>query len=918
MIAPAIKPNIGVYGPHYTDMIDSFPDPCFAIDLQGKVIAWNRAIVELTGIEAVDMIDKGDYEYAIPFYSIRRPILIDLAINWDEDAAKRYKYVRKNNDTLVSEVEGIFIKQKLFYLWNTSWKLYDINGNCIGAIEVIRDITEIKRAKEVYHRYDLLKEESRDIILFVDPEDGHILEANDAAFRTYGYSHLEFSSMSIMDLRVPSERNLVLQQMTQAKNKGIMFETVHRNRDGRTFPVEVSSKGAQVGNSKILISIVRDITKRKKADKALKQSEEKFSKAFHNSPSFLFITDYKSGEYIEVNKAYCDLTGYSAEELIGKTSLELGIVKAEHRAEMISKLNDAGKLENYESFIIKKSGEIRSRILSLALIELQGKRCIIASGVDITVRKQTEQALRESENRLRMVVENSWDGIHQLDLRTGQYVFMSPSQERLTGFKTEELMLSMEEAAARVHPGDREFVKNYLKRIISGERPKKPMEYRWQVKSGEYRWFSDNRQAVFGKNRKVVALVGITRDITEIKQIQAELEKSKTELEKKVADRTRLAEARAKQLQALASELLEAEERERRRIAELLHDDLQQMLAAARMQLEWSSRNLPPEPLLVNVGQLLEECIEKSRYLSHELSPVVLHHSGLVSALQWLARQYHEQFGLQVDLESNGEQQFETTHLKVFLFRAVQELLFNVVKHSGVKSARVVLFTSDNCLGISVSDKGRGFNPDILNHSSLREGLGLLSLRERARYIGGNLAIESVPGKRSCFTLTVPFHRYQDETSQGLKPLDYRPCDAPAKRVDPTNTSFNRVLFVDDHQVMRQGLIKLCAGQPGLRVVGEAANGREAIRMAHKLKADIVVMDVCMPEMDGIEATRRIKAELPDVRIIGLSMSGDEHITRAMLEAGAEAFVSKTASSAELIKAIYAMTRSEQNSFSKE
>ena len=113
------------------------------------------------------------------------------------------------------------------------------------------------------------------------------------------------------------------------------------------------------------------------------------------------------------------------------------------------------------------------------------------------------------------------------------------------------------------------------------------------------------------------------------------------------------------------------------------------------------------------------------------------------------------------------------------------------------------------------------------------------------------------------------------------------------------------MLFVDDHHVMRKGLIRLMNGQPVIQVVGEAANGQEAIEKVRQLRPDVVVMDVSMPVMDGIEATRRIKAEMPHVRVIGLSMHDDEKVARSMGEAGAEAFLSKTVSLAELLKAIY-------------
>jgi signal transduction histidine kinase len=372
-------------------------------------------------------------------------------------------------------------------------------------------------------------------------------------------------------------------------------------------------------------------------------------------------------------------------------------------------------------------------------------------------------------------------------------------------------------------------------------------------------------------------------------------------LEQQVAERSALAEARAKHLQKLAVDLIEAEERERRRFAGLLHDDLQQMLVATRMQLDFVCQIQPNEPTLSNIRQLLEESIAKSRHLSHELSPPGLQHSNLSAALQWIARYFYEQFGLQVELQVDEVYRTDNNSIKVYLFRAVQELLFNVIKHAGVKSARVALSKNNGCLMLTVSDKGSGFDPAILDSATAPVGLGLLSLRERARYLGGSLMIESgvlEPGSR--FTLSVPFSI-----------LESKHPEAPRLRANPSEVAcaipsgITRILFVDDHKVIRQGLIGLIAGQPGIIVAGEASNGREAIEQVKQLKPDVVVMDVSMPVMDGIEATRHIKLQWPDVRVIALSMVEDEHVEQTMREAGAESFVSKTASSSELLKAIF-------------
>jgi PAS domain S-box-containing protein len=376
-------------------------------------------------------------------------------------------------------------------------------------------------------------------------------------------------------------------------------------------------------------------------------------------------------------------------------------------------------------------------------------------------------------------------------------------------------------------------------------------------------------------------------------------------LEQRVAQRTELSEARAQQLQALTIELIEAEERERREFAHLLHEDLQQMLAAAKMQIQAVAETLPSELLLAGAVKLLEESITKTRRLSHELSPAVLYQSGLVAALKWLAAQMQEQFGLRIEISADMPEQLTSTPVTVFLFRAARELFFNVVKHAGVKTAKVILITSNDMAVLSVSDPGCGFDSQSIDNGVIKTGFGLMSIRERASYIGGSLTIESAPGKGSRLTLCVP-HKAPVNTLETSfeQPAGQQHAATEQSSVIRT-VGETRVMFVDDHKVMRQGLIQLVASQPNIKVVGEAANGREALNLARLIQPDVIIMDVSMPEMNGIEATRRIKAEMPQIRIIGLSMHDDAQITRDMLEAGAETMVSKTASAAEIIKVIY-------------
>ena len=136
---------------HLREIINFLPDATFAIDNKGKVIAWNQAIRKMTGIEAGDMLGKGNYAYSIPFYGDRRPVLIDLVGRWNEEIKNRYRYVEKDGDSLVSETYDSLVKPG-GYLWNKASLLHDGEGRIIGAIESIRDVTEKKRMETELNR----------------------------------------------------------------------------------------------------------------------------------------------------------------------------------------------------------------------------------------------------------------------------------------------------------------------------------------------------------------------------------------------------------------------------------------------------------------------------------------------------------------------------------------------------------------------------------------------------------------------------------------------------------------------------------------------------------------------------------------------------------------------------------------------
>jgi PAS domain S-box-containing protein len=366
---------------------------------------------------------------------------------------------------------------------------------------------------------------------------------------------------------------------------------------------------------------------------------------------------------------------------------------------------------------------------------------------------------------------------------------------------------------------------------------------------------------------------------------------------------------RASQLRALAGELTVSEQRERRRLARFLHDHLQQLLVAAKWRAavlaqvgDDSSRSAAAE-----IEQLLDTSVSEARTLTAELSPPILRPGGLLVDLAWLVRWTADKHGLTVNLSVEEDLPPLPDDTRVLLFESVRELLFNAAKHAHAPSIDVaVRNTPGPGLSITVSDLGAGFDPSQLTKAGeAGGGFGLFSIQERLDLLGGSMEIDSAPGRGSRFTLTVKAGVAPGTEGAG-GPLPGTPVPGGGDtRADlPTTGPPIRVLIADDHAVVREGLTRLLGYEPDIEIVGEAADGDEAVALAATLKPDVILMDRSMPGLDGVEATRAIRRHQSEVRIIGLSMFDDDPHVQEMLEAGAVAYLPKSAPSGDLLGAI--------------
>ena len=671
----------------------------------------------------------------------------------------------------------------------------------------------------------------------------------------------------------------------------------------------------EAGEASAICGISVDITDRLRIERELKVALAKYQTLFEHFPLGITVTDDR-GEIIETNPASAQILAVSEDEHLSRRidGPQWTILRPDGRAmdtneyASVRALKERELVRDQEMIIESGAGDRRWLSVTAAPLDAEGTGAVVVYE-DITGRKreealrQAEAATRESERRFRILADELpamiWGGApdgRAILLNKTYCEFFGRSEAELLGGGWYDL----------IHPDDRDEFFRIMELRLRDHAPV-VCQVRMRRADGAWRWIETSARHV---GDGVFGYVGMNQDVTERKAAEEALRASHRELQR-----------RAEQLGWLTSQLTLAEHRERERLAKVLHDHLQQLLVSALFGVDRAERRLgeagPDQALedaLEGVKGMVQDAIDAARSLVADLSPPILHEAGLVEALDWLARTMRESYDLRVDLFIDEDLPQPPDDVRSVLFESVREALFNVVKHAECSRAQVTLTRAgDDQLRVVVGDRGKGFDLKRMRkeQASRREtgatGFGLLSMHERMRFLGGTCTIESKPGKGTRLVLTAPL-----DTSTVPEP-DAFLTDTNDTILAPTGggTAMGpddrplRLLIVDDHAMMRQGLSMLLEDEPGIDIVGQAADGLEALELVERLSPDIVLMDYSMPRMDGLEATRRIHRDWPRIRIIGLSMYHEADRGQAMMNAGAAAYVTKTAGREALLGAIH-------------
>ncbi|MFZ0930021.1 MAG: PAS domain S-box protein [Syntrophobacteraceae bacterium] len=417
------------------DIVEFLPDATFVVDKDKKVIAWNRAIEDMTGVSKKEMIGKGDHAYTVPFYGDRRPNLADLIDARDGELESRYQYVTRKNGILSAEtyVPCVYGGQGA-YVFATCAPLFDAHGNRVGAIESIRNVTERRQVLEALRhseeKYRELVENANSIILRMD-NMGSVTFFNEFAQNFFGYSEEEILGKNVVGTIVPevestTGRELRLMIEDIAVNPHRYASNINENmrRDGDRVWVAWTNKPILDANGRVVevLCVGNDITERKWAVEALQESEARLKIAMDIAKLVQWEYDVKSGMF-SFDEQFYALYGTTSQQEGGSLMTaeayarkflppEESHVVAEEIARALA-TTDPDFTRQLEHGIIRADGEERHIVVRYGVICDQTGRVVKTRGVnqDITERKQAEEALKRANILLFTQKETSIDGI---------------------------------------------------------------------------------------------------------------------------------------------------------------------------------------------------------------------------------------------------------------------------------------------------------------------------------------------------------------------------------------------------------------------------------------------------------------------------------------------------------------------------
>jgi PAS domain S-box-containing protein len=493
--------------------------------------------------------------------------------------------------------------------------------------------------------------------------------------------------------------------------------------------------------------------------------------------------------------------------------------------------------------------------------------------------------LQGAEHPYRVLVETMTDGAATLDA-DGTILYANVSFARILGVALEDVIGTSlwKQCASQEQEKLRTLIED-------GRRGEAKGEFSFVSSTGHRRLVRFSLGPVDDFDRRTICVVAT--DLTELSEANEALKASEDILRN------------------LSGRLLRLQDEERRRISRDLHDVTGQKLALLSMDLSASLRNVPKDSDIQNLLSeslaLSNEVNKEIRTLSYVLHPPLLDELGLPSAVQWFTQGFENRTGIRVSVDIPSGFVRLAPDAEVTLFRIVQESLANVHRYSGSATAFVRASSGGGKVKLEIGDFGKGIGDDLKTPgrpSMVALGVGIQGMTERVRQLAGTLEITSAPHKGTLVTAILPISTREEDSEAGAGIIE---GSLPAMPVPETERWKKRILIADDHDVLRRGIKTMLESEPGLEVCGEAVDGKDAIEKTLAHAPDLIILDINMPILNGLDVVRQIVRHRPQTKILAFSVHDSEQIVEEIMAAGAHGYLSKATAGQNLVHEVKQM-----------
>ena len=829
-------------------LIDTANVMVIGLDGRGRVVIFNGRAEQVTGYTREEILGREWFRTMVP--RARFPEMRDLL----------RMYEATGTLPLGTEMPllGKSGEERLI-----SWRNSVLRepGGKVAILSFGMDITEARRALEALRaseaKFSRIFHLSPDAIDLTRLRDGVSLDVNPSYAKLYGYTPEELLGHSTLpgDLGIwvdKRDRDRHIQEL-EAQGEVYGFEAPLRRKDGSIFIGSISSALLEIEGERCNLTLTRDITTRKKAEEDLRASEEKFAKTFRLSPDSININRVEDGVFVDANQGFADITGYTREEVIGRSSRpgDLDIwVRQEDRDRLVEALRATGEIRGLEAPFRRKDGTIITGLMSARRLEIGGVPCLVSVTRDITESKRIEHALMETTQRLQLALASGNLGIWDRDLASDTEIWNDRMHEMYGLAPGASPLTCTQWSRTVLHPEDTPRIQAEIGEALAGRRAY-DLEFRILRPDGSLRYIKSDGAVLRDASGRAIRVIGINRDRTERVEAEAERQRLLAELH------------HAEKLESLGS------------LAGGVAHDMNNVLAAILVTTELLRSGCPEGSLMERSLDIIQHAGNRGRDLVKALTDFArkgLDETALVDLNELLRKEVellrHTTLQrIQVDLDLD-EQLPKIPGAPSELGGAIMNLGVNAV--DAMPEGGVLAFRSrrleNGWVELTVSDTGHGMPPQVLKRamepffttkpSGKGTGLGLARVYGTARAHGGTVDIQSEPGRGTTVTLRLP--------SPVSGPF---PCGTRDGAGAGTATGPWHILVVDDERIILDTLPALLASLG--HTTETATHGEEALRRLERSQDfDLVILDHNMPGLSGLDTLVQLRARHPGLPVV--------------------------------------------------